>query len=246
MRLLIIECGESKLSSEITAVAGELKPKPIMISTMNVSLDRLKLAEFKRMLYHSAPDTIVVNPPDVEPEPNQNNWTALLNETLRYIGVTSGRLLFISSVEVLGDAYQRTEDAVAMPASDYGIFLHTSEMLVEESTPCHYILRLPYTAENKEVLAWIAEPGNAAEVFGDQWFTLITLKDIAKVIVERIQTGLYGKYHASPNDRLALSDLVATQIPQIRILDRSLSSKYTWPIQSSAQTWAGLDKRTSK
>ena len=121
MRLLIIECGDSKLSSAISVVAASLRPKPNMVSTMNLHLNRMNFPEFKHMLYHLALDTIALNPPSDVAE--CVGWAAVVNEVARHSEVTSGRVLFVSSFEVLGDSYQRMEDAIEMPESDYGMFL---------------------------------------------------------------------------------------------------------------------------
>lgn len=243
MRLLIIECGSSKIAAAITAVAMTLRPKADMVSTMNLDLERFQAAEFKHMLYHLAPDTIILNPPDfvvVSP-----NWATLLKEITRHAEVTSGRVLFISSVEVLGDSYQRTEDAVEMPHSELGMFLQPSETEIENGTPRHYIIRLPYTVENKQVLSWVDSTysSDGREVIKDnQLFTLITLEDAAKAIVDRIQTGLYGKFHITPNDQLALSDLVAMEVPQTKIPNQTLRSKYHWNSTPSEVVWDELYK----
>ena len=53
----------------------------------------------------------------------------------------------------------------------------------------------------------------------------------------RVQIGLYGKYHVSPNDRLSLSQLVAIGSPTSKIPDRTLGSKYVWSLHSSEYVW---------
>lgn len=240
MRLLIIECGNSKLPAAITTVALAMRPKPELVSTMTVTVDRLQPAEFKYMVYHLTPDTIILNPSDqVETSPN---WIYILRELVRHTQVTGGKLLFVSSVEVLGDVYQRTEDAIEMPCSEYGMFLQPSETEIEES-PSHFIVRLPYTTENKKVLEWVksASQSDGREVIHDnQLFTLISIPDAAKAIIDRIETGLYGKYHVTPGDKLALSNLVALEIPTTRIPDQSLLSKYRWQVEPSGVTWSHL------
>lgn len=234
MRLLIVETGISTLPAAIKKIAEKLHPKPDMVSIMNLHLERLNISEFKHMLYHLAPDTIILNPPDETP--GLNNWGNLLKEVIRHVSVTSGRLLFVSSFEVLGDSHQRTEDAIEMPLSNLGTFLFRAETMVQEGTARHYIIRLPYITEDKRILAWL----HGDTDYKDQWFNLITIEDAAKAIVARIQTGLYGKYHITPNDRLSLSDLVDCGVSETRILDKTLSSKYAWSTGSSEAAWYKL------
>ena len=240
MRLLIIECGNSKLSVEISKFVQLIKPKPELVSTMTLNMERLNVPEFKHTLYQLAPDIIVFNPP-TEPIGSQA-WSNLIREIVRHTEVSSGKIVFVSSVDVLGDSYQRTEDAVEMPVDDYGNFLQCAETQIE-TTPRHFIIRLPYTTENKQVLSWVLPSinGEGATIMKDnQFFTLISIEEAAKEIAGRIQTGLYGKYHITPSDRIALSDLVEMEALKSRIPDRSLFSKYKWSVQPSVVTWSAL------
>lgn len=241
MRLLIIECGDSKLAAAINVAAATIKPRPEMVGTMNLNMDRLNVPEFKHMLYHLAPDSIILNPPqEVVTYPS---WVQLLRECVRHTQVTSGKLMFVSSFEALGDTYQRTEDAVELPTSEYGMFLQPTETEIE-NCPSAFIVRLPYTTESKVVLKWIKAVSGTFDgrdiIKDNQLFTLISIEDAAKAMLDRLQTGLYGKYHITPGDRLALSDLVEMEVPQSRIPDRSLLSKYRWTVESSANTWSRL------
>jgi hypothetical protein len=227
VRLLIIECGNSKLPTAISLAAQALKPKPEMVSVMNLHMEKLNIPEFKHMLYHLAPDSIILNPP-AEPISGQV-WSDLVREVLRHSEVMSGKVLLISSFEVLGDSYQRNEDAVEMPVSDYGVFLQCVETQFETS-PTHFIMRLPYFEVPKD----------------PQYFTLISLEDAAKALLDKLETGRYGKYHVTPNDKLfhdeLETNLVAKEAFGFRIPERSLYSKYNWEVKSSKETFSRLGR----
>lgn len=245
MRLLIVECGNSKLPIAITTKASSLRPKPEMISTMNVNVEKLNVPEFKNMLNHLYPDVVIINPPEA---PTTNSaWAQLLIDIARHVEVVTGRVLFVSSVEVLGDTHKRTEDGVEMPYSDLGTFLFASEGALSKRTSRCYIIRFPYTEESAQVKQWIhwADPnqiGWAPSASDDVTFNLVTLEDMATVIVNRIQSGWYGKFHAAPVDTLLLSKLLThAEFPGTsKVPNRTLISKSAWNMTSSELIWEGL------
>ena len=243
MKLLTIECGDSKLPSAITLAADKIKPKPQANISMNVDVERFSVPAFKNELFHWAPDIIVLDPPAWEP--NLMKWGALLAETIRHTTVVSGRLVFVSGVDVLGDSQLRTEGAIAMPFTDRGEFLHTSEMLIETSLSSHYIMRFPNTIEDYSIRGK-AGPHTPLYRGANERFTIINLEDMAKCIIEKAQTGWYGKYHVTPNDSLILSEVINLEYDKTkRIPDYSLASKYDWPVSKSKDVWDKLVKEVS-
>ena len=240
VKILTIEAGDSKLPLFISAAAAKMKPKPEAISTMTIDLERFNVPAFKKDIFHLAPDTIILDPPHWEP--NLIKWGALLAETLRHVDISNGRLILVSSVDVLGDAQLRTEGAVETPFSDRGVFLQSSEALIESSTSRHYIMWFPYTTESTFARAWTSEIkpviGNNNEIF-----TLINLEDMADSILGQAETGWFGKFHITPNDFLTLYDLIKMQWSQTkRIPDHSLASKYNWKVAKSKDVWDKLVK----
>lgn len=237
MRLLIIECSNSKLPAAITLAAGKMIPKPEMISTMNIDLSRFNVPEFKSMLNHLAPDTIVLNPPTIVPD--NNKWVALVQEALRNSNIMSGRLFFISNSEALGDSENRTEGTIEMPYSDIGTFIHMSETMIESYTSRHYIVRFPYTIEHPLVHKWVYDKPDPDT---NQQFTLISLSDIAQSIIDMIQTGWFGKFHVTPNDFLVLSHVTDLEWDRSKKITNYgvLISRQTWKVATSREVWNKL------
>jgi dTDP-4-dehydrorhamnose reductase len=239
MKLLIIECGTSKLPGAISAEVAKLKPKPESVSTMNITLERFNVPEFKNMLFHLSPDIIILDPPTtIEDDWSDLKWTALIKEVVRHNEMMSGRLVFVSSVAVLGDAQLRTEACTVMPSHAWATMLHAAEMLIEATTSRHYIMRFPDTME---------DPGMRTRAQGtfivgaNESFTLIGLQDMAAAIVEKMQTGWFGKYHVTPNDYITLSDLVEFDWDKTKqVPNYSLMSKYDWKVAKSRAVWDRL------
>lgn len=243
MKLLIIECGNSKLSAAVEHQAKLLNPKPEFVSSMTLDMERVNIPEVKRMLQHLAPDTIVLNPPSIVPD--ERVFNALVKEIARAVSILNGRLLFISSVEVLGDATTRSEAGVSLPHTEVGTFLLMAETQIESATSRYYILRIPYTTENLAVPEWISWTksiyGNEWRPNKDTWITLATIEDIAKIVLEKIQTGWFGRYHVTPGDQILLSNLIEAPWNKTgRPIDRSITSRYSWTMKSTKAIWAQL------
>lgn len=223
MKLLIIECGTSKLPEAIKEAAGKLIPKPESISTMNITLATLNVPELKNMLFHLAPNVIILDPPtEVAHNWNDSRWTGLLKEVIRHNEIMSGKLVLVSSVEVLGDAQPRTESVIPMPESDRALMLHSAEMIIEANTSRHYIMRFPHLAPPK----------------GVESFTLITLDGIASTILSQVETGWFGKYHVSPNDFIMIYTHL-TGKENIKVPDHTLLSRHTWKLAKSREVFIG-------
>lgn len=237
MRLLIIECGTSQLAGSIADQANKLRPKPAMISTMNVVLPQFNAPEFKRTLFYLAPDVIILDPPTEVPDAGK--WESLVKETIRHTDIVSGRLVFVSSVEVLGDAQLRTEAATEMPYSDIGVFLQAAETVIREQLSSHYILRFPYTEEHEKVKGWLQH--SSSSVHDNEMFTLALINEMAATIMDKVQSGWFGTYHVTPNDMVLLSNLLGTTCNEtIRVPNRSLFSKHAWKLMHSEAVWDGV------
>jgi hypothetical protein len=239
MKILIIECGSSKLPTAITTAASKMIPKPEGISVMNIALERFNISEFKHMLFHLAPDAIILDPPsDIHISWSEQNWYLLLQETIRHVNMLSSKLVFVSSVEVLGDTIPRTETTVVLPYSDEGLMLYSTETMIESRTSRYYIMRFPNTVENSSVRRWAA---SQKMVGANESFTLINLEDMAKSIIDKIQTGWFGKYHVTPNDYLTLSDLIQLEWDTTKQTPNyGLMSKYTWKVAKTREVWDKL------
>lgn len=240
MRLLIIECGSSSLPAELTTVVSKQRPKAEMISTMNLSMEKINIPEFKRMLIHLMPDHIVLLPPERITE--NPTFVQVLREVTRQVEMMTGRVLFVSSVDVLGDAPLRTESANEVPYSDIGCFLGAAEATIEQGTSRHYIMRFPYTVESAEFKQWLSWANPNTIPFmpapaDNKTVTFARVSDIAETIAHQIQTGWFGKFHATPNDSVLLSSLISNDHwdTHTRVADRSLASKHTWRSMSPSQ-----------
>jgi hypothetical protein len=240
MRLLIVECGESKLPVVLSTQANQMKPRPEVISTVNLNMEKINIPEFKGLLRDLAPDTIVLNPPGSPAD----KFPELVKEVARQVEISSGRVLFRSSVEVLGDAYSRTEVAIPLPYSEMGVFLHGAENSLLGSTSRSYVMRFPYTIESEEVSAWLewADPQKLTQPDNkDAIVNLVDLEDMAKVILTRIQMGWYGLYHATPNDQVTVYELLEVDAKyRDKLPDHTLDSRYIWDMKSSKEVWAQL------
>lgn len=240
MRLLLVECGESKLCSIISVLAGQQKPKPEMISTVNINMEKVNIPEFKKMLRDLASDTIIINPPSSPAD----KFNELVKEAARQTEISSGRDLLVSSVEVLGDAFARTEVAIPLPFSKMGIFLHGAENTLLGSQWRSYVIRFPYSEESKQVKLWLdwADPKRLARPENqDAIVNLVCLEDMAKVILTRLETGWYGLYHATPNDQVTIYELLEIDAKyRNRLPERTLDSKYIWDMKPSREVWAHL------
>lgn len=241
MKLLIIEVGKSKLPAAISAAASKMIPKPESISTMNIVLEKFNVPEFKNMLFHLSPDIIILDPPDeIDNNWNDLKWTALVREVIRHVEVLTARVVLVSSVDILGDAQLRTETAVELPYGDRAIMLLSAETMIQEGTSRYYLMRFPDTTEDSSIRGWA---GTHPEEYcgANETFTLISLEDMASSIIDKVQTGWFGKYHVSPNDFLTLSDLVEIDWDKSKkIPDYSLLSRYNWRVAKSKDTWNKL------
>src|SRR5277367_6840396 len=185
MKLLVIECGTSKLSAAVEAQAKTLNPKPEFVSSMTLDMKRVNIPEVKRMLQHLAPDTIVLNPPSIVPD--ELVFNPLVREIARVVSILSGRLLFVSSVEVLGDAVLRSEASVPLSYSEAGAFLLMAEAQIESATSRSYIFRVPYTEESVAVQRWISWAKGSRKEWDPSADTRLTLADtteLAKIITD--------------------------------------------------------------
>jgi hypothetical protein len=246
MRLLFVECGDSRLSGLVSALAGQQKPKPDMISTVNIHMERANIPEFKKMLRDLSPDVMIINPPSAP----SDKFLGLVKEVARQTEISSGRCLLVSSVEVLGDAQNRTELAVPLPYSDIGILLLGAENLLLGSTSRSFVLRFPYSTESSLFQSWLscANPQESLEAdIKDKMITLACPDDMAKVILTRLETGWYGLYHPTPADALPISEILNIQDPDRdkRIPDYTLQSRTKWfDMRPSRKVWAeAWDKR---
>lgn len=92
------------------------------------------------------------------------------------------------------------EDEVA-PQNVYGVTKLEGEEMVREYCPKHFILRTAwlYGEGNNFVrtMLKLAQTNSEINVVGDQFGTPTYTKDLAKVIIELMQTEYYGTYHAT-------------------------------------------------
>jgi len=129
-----------------------------------------------------------------------------------------------------------------------GTFLRMAETRLESETSRYYIFRLPYTLESPRVKEWLSwtEPAEdpAWPSRPNTIVTLASIPEVAPIILERIQSGWYGKYHVTPNDGRMLFDLIRGMGWGInRIPDHSLISKYTWPLSKTDDVWKKWTKK---
>ena len=249
MRLLIIDCSAGVLAPAIAEAAGKLRPKPEAISTMSVCLERLQLPEAKRMMQHLYMDHLIVIPPASIEHPaateHSNLFNNLLREVTRQVSITSGKICLVSSVEVIGDATQRTEAAIGMAYSDIGILLESAEGLIRITTDRHFILRFPYFTTNMLIGDWIGKANPSLQSVAwarrDIKFGLCHVEDVVKIIVEQLQTGWFGTFNVTPNDYLQLSKLMNVQEGG-RPEDMTLMSRYSWQMTPSQKLWDKLMK----
>lgn len=251
MKLLIIEFANSAISKALNTQAVASRPKPEFISTMNLSTEKLNVEEFKNMVRHLHPDTIIINAP--ETVPLGTKWYDFLRTVCKQVEILSGKVMFLSRSEALGDGSPRTEACKEMPVSDTEDWLLQSEQYIEKSTSRHFIMRLPFLEDSGSVRQWLHWHQTADQVSfidpgSDQNVTLGYSSEVASVLLEQVQSGLFGKYHITPNDKVMLSTLVnhlswAPRRQASRMLDASLASKYTWrTLSPSLKIWERLVK----
>lgn len=234
MRLLIIQCAGSILTNTIKTEADKLIPKPEAISSMVLNLPKLNLPEFKYMLVHLQPDTVIIDPPRGSGYTQAESFKAMLIETIRQAKVNNGRIALISSVLAIGDSQLRAEGAVEFPFDPYGMLLHESEMLLEKELVHHYILRFPHIIGQYPTNIW---SNLSFSINTDRVVNFCCVEDMAKIIMAKVQTGWYGKYHVTPNDELLLSQLGKKVNNLGKPLNDSLMSRYSWQMRSSHDLW---------
>lgn len=242
MRLLILQCGIGSMPAALSEAAAKMRPKPAVISTMTLDLSRVNIPEMKHMFNHLAPDTIVVLPPKIA-EPT-SNFQIVLTEVIRQVNIQSGRVMLVSSVEAIGDATQRTEVGVSMAYSEMGSFLLMAETQIEANTSRHYIVRLPLTKEDATLNEWleVADPNARLLVpspIQNAAFNLVDIHEVAEQLMQRLESGWFGRFHMSPNDTAILSELLVNYDwkEEERVPERTLMSKYTWKLTPSEDLW---------
>lgn len=246
MRIIIIECGTSLLPAALEAEAKKLHPEP-SIETLTVNLKYIKFPEFKMTLNHQAPDVIILNPP-AEPA-NEAVFGQLIKELTRYSSIMSAKILLVSSVEVLGNTTPRSEVAIPLPNSEMGTFLRMAETRLQSETSRYYIFRLPFTLESPRVKEWLSwtEPAEnpAWPPRPDTKVTLVSMPEVAPIILDRIQSGWYGLYHVTPNDLVPVRYLITgvTFDAIGKVADASLLSKYSWPLSRTQDVWQKWTKK---
>jgi dTDP-4-dehydrorhamnose reductase len=245
MKLLIIEAGTSKLPSIIVHQAGFLRPSIENTTVMNIDVHRLNIPAFKHTLSNLIPDVVILHPPyldDTKEVPDK--WTQLVLEIARHTEMLYGKLLLISSVDVLGDSQIRNEDAITMPFNANGELLQRTEHFIEQRTWRHYIMRFPFTIEDPMILRLMKEVKECKYLRrkDDMKFNLIGLEDMARIILERVQLGWYGKYHPTTQDVLETREVCNRDDidENSRTPDRTLTSKHDWSIVDSKDTWNNL------
>jgi dTDP-4-dehydrorhamnose reductase len=255
VKLLTINCGIGTLDSELALAASKQKPKLEAFTSLNVNLVAFNKPALKNTLSQTVADVIVIIPNRFDEGVLfwNSNFHELVKEVAKSAETFSGRVALVSSVKVLGDAATRTEITREMPMGSYGVYLKQAEEMIASTTPRHYIFRLPHTIEDPEVLDWLDRDymdwlnrdyhDTAAVNFAqheNQLFTIARLDELAKIILLRVDSGWYGRYHLSPNDCVQLFDLVDRQWDGQRVPDRSLLSSYTWGLTPSGIVWNQL------
>lgn len=241
MKVCLVECGSSKLLARLSAAADKMKPKP-ELSVIQLNMAKFRAPEYKNALYSLAPDVIIINPPNIEIDgsPDPTDWAHVIAHAVRHSTMMSGKLVFISSVEAIGDGLPRTEICTAMPDTDQGIFLQASEMLIEPNLSRHFTLRFPYTSETPRVANWIHGNPTGKE---NEIFTLTSTSAVAYTILDVIQGGWFGTFHPTPGDSLLLSTLLPDNPWDltIKVPNRSLASKIPWAnMPKSRDIWDDL------
>jgi hypothetical protein len=230
----------------LTTEAAKLYPKP-EIDTLTLNLKYVKFPELKLVLNQQAPDVIILNPP-AEPA-NEAVFGQLIKELTRYSSIMSAKIMLMSSVEVLGDTTPRSEVAIPLPNSEMGTFLRMAETRLETETSRYYIFRLPYTLESPRVKEWLSWTEPAEDPSWpprpDTVVTFASIPEVAPIVLERIQSGWYGKYHVTPNDSVSIRYLISgvTFSTIGKVTDNSLASKYTWALSPTPYTWFKWTKK---
>ena len=237
LRFHVVDCtGGGKLSKTLLEQANKLNPKAETVSMMALSMDKVNVPEVKRMLNHLTPDTLVVIPPA---KPSGPAFMSVLREAVRQTEMVSGRIVLVSSYEAIGDASNRSEATIPFASDEYGDALYAAEVLVQTNTGRGYIMRFPHFTDSpfvKEAVD-IATKVTFIDGLKDVEFTLCDNEDVARLILAQVQTGWFGLYHVTPNDRLLLSKVSGHDTGDKRVPDHSLSSKYTWKMKSSQELW---------
>lgn len=241
MRLLIVDCGASRLCAELTMRAVKWAPKPEFCMTIHANMNSFNRPAFKKQLNELAPDMIMVIP-----EPYYANTdfhgkelVALMEEVVRTTEINSGKVAFFSNADAIGLSQLRSENAIPIPTEPYGLYLLDGEN-VARNTPRHYIFRTPYLLEDVRIQTWIVGSFNL-----DKWlpqtdnllFTVANQEEIARTSLLKIEDGWFGTFHLSPNDRVELFILMEMERDDFRIPDRSLTSSQHWRLSPSEILW---------
>jgi hypothetical protein len=93
-----------------------------------------------------------------------------------------------------------------------------------------------------EWVKWVnSQVGNEWTPNKDGFITLANIEDIAKITLERVQTGWFGKYHVTPNDHILLSDVIKAPWNERRKIPFwDLQSRYNWKMEPTKAIWDRL------
>lgn len=207
---ILITGASGQLGQELQVQLGEELKKHEVIPTDYTSLDITNISQVKAKLELEKPD-VVINcaahtavdkcEEDIE---NAYKINAIGPKNLAIAcNEIDARLVQISTDYVFNgeEPGARHEDDLTGPQSIYG----TSKLLGEEyvKTFCkkHFIIRTAwlYGEGNNFVrtMLKLAETNKELNVVGDQFGSPTSTKDLAKAIIELMQTEYYGTYHGT-------------------------------------------------
>lgn len=245
MKLLIINCGFKYLPDAIHDAVSKGSAANGSIYMMTINLAKFNRAMFKKTLMDFSPTTIILIPPECP------TWLGILDEltlqledllleVTRAISIFSGKLILISSVDVLGDATSRTENSVITPYSVYGDYLYIAETQIQGYA--NIILRIPLLTTNDDVLELVKKSiyrnTNENSDIPNCLITLADPKEIAKVVDRYVlESGTRGIKHITPNDSIELAQLIECN-KEGRTIDSSLGTSYKLEkLSTSMELW---------
>lgn len=216
---VLITGANGQLGLALQAQLKEIGNKIQVIATDYKNLDIINLKQVKAELLLVKPD-VVINcaahtavdkcEEDIE---NAYKINAIGPKNLAIVCDQIGAKLVQVSTDYVFDGKDptpRREDDVTRPQSIYGSSKLLGEEYVKAFCKKHFIIRTAwlYGEGNNFVrtMLKLAETNNELKVVNDQWGSPTSTKDLAKVIIELMQTEYYGTFHGTCENKCSWYD----------------------------------------
>lgn len=182
-----------------------------MLGTSSAELDITIESAVNEYMHRVKPDAVIhcaaYTAVDRAEDDRDSCWRVNVNGTQHLTAAAQrvgAKFMYISTDYVFdgqGDVPFEEEDAPS-PINYYGLTKYEGEKCVQELIDNYFIVRVSWVFGSNgnnfvKTMLKLAETRNQLNVVGDQWGSPTYTLDLARLLLDIIQTDKYGTYHAS-------------------------------------------------